>query len=68
MLFFEKFYETKKSKNVEIVLIRYSINYIFICQHFCYIRPLFATPNAYINVGWDEAKEFPAPANKNWLA
>ena len=38
---------TKKSKNVEIVLIRYSSNYILICKHFYFIRPLFAKPNIY---------------------
>ena len=36
---------TRKSKNVEIVLVRYSSNYILICKHFYFIRPLFAKPN-----------------------
>ena len=38
---------TRKSKNIEIVLIQ--SNYILICQHFCYIRPLFAKPIRNIN-------------------
>ena len=38
---------TKKSKNVEIVLIRYSSNYILICKRLYFIRALFAKPNAY---------------------